>query len=102
MEFRPLSWGTSPWVEASMLRTGSPVSGCSTLVTSAPRSARMAHTDGPATQLATSRTLMPCSGPGMGSLLREWDGAGTERGDRALLGDESTALDADVVGAHAI
>ena len=50
-------------------RAGSPVSGCSTLITSAPRSAMSIVENGPARMRVRSMTRMPSSGPGMGQLL---------------------------------
>src|ERR1700685_2151939 len=44
-------------------RWGSPVTACSTLITSAPQSDRTAPADGTKPYIATSRTRMPSSGP---------------------------------------
>src|SRR6266851_3532521 len=52
-------------------RNGSPPSGFSTLMTTAPRSASNIPAYGPAMKLATSRTRMPCSAPAMGRLTQE-------------------------------
>src|ERR1700722_14866219 len=46
-------------------RWGSPVTACSTLITSAPQSDRTAPADGTKPYMATSRTRMPSSGPGI-------------------------------------
>src|SRR6516164_708275 len=53
--------GTSP--EVMRPRCGSPVSGCSTLITSAPQSQRTAPAEGTKVQEATSSTLTPSSTP---------------------------------------
>ena len=59
--FTPLSCVPMPFVVMLKLRTASPVSGGSILMTSAPISANIAQAEGAATQLAISRTLTPCS-----------------------------------------
>jgi hypothetical protein len=46
-------------------RSGSPLPGASTLITSAPNSASMREQNGPAISVPSSSTLMPASGPGL-------------------------------------
>src|SRR4051812_39062509 len=60
----PLTRAGTP--HAATCRTGSPHPGRSTLITSAPQSARIAAAAGTNTKLATSTTRTPSSGPGTG------------------------------------
>src|SRR4029453_18414737 len=88
MKFTPRAPnGTRP--EVISPRCGSPVTGCSILMTSAPQSTSTDPPEGTNIQLATSMTRIPSSGPGMGrspSVRREADGLG--------LGEDLQALEA--------
>src|SRR5262245_57650490 len=78
-------------------RCGSPPTGCSTLMTSAPQSTSAAPPDGMNIQLATSMTRMPSSGPGTCAPLgspRPGSRRSGRPGDRLGLGEDLQALDA--------
>src|SRR5215472_4369427 len=59
----------SPPTNGPAKRTWSPPSGCSILITSAPRSASCMPQNGPAMKLPTSRTRTPASGPAISGQL---------------------------------
>src|SRR3954453_10978411 len=70
---------------ATVPRIGSPCSGCSTLTTSAPHSARMAPAAGTKAYKATSRTRMPSMALGAVRLDGATSSPGDDSGERPIM-----------------
>src|SRR5512143_4248697 len=60
-----------PFLRSPQVRMGSPVPGCSTLITSAPNSPSAVPTMGPAASVADSMTRSPCKGPRGSGMRRD-------------------------------
>src|SRR5258705_1117918 len=86
-----------PSRRSPQVRIGSPVPGCSTLMTSAPYSPSAVPTIGPAASVADSTTRRPCSGP-RASAMEVGCGAGqaevvAQRDAGVVVAEHTTTLE---------